>query len=206
MSKKEEQQKQQENPEELQDQQVAEKDQQEEEAQQTEEKDEEMFGKKKGKNKKENKLKDRIDELEQELAELKDKNLRLFAEFDNFRKRTAKERNHMVATAGQEVIRDLLPILDDIKRGEEQMEKTEDVESLKKGYELITKKLRDVLHNKGLKEMETIGKEFDPDLHEAITEIPAPTDDDKGKVLDEVERGYYLNDRILRHARVVVGK
>lgn len=151
-------------------------------------------------------LKEKVKELEDEVAELKDKNLRLFAEFDNFRKRTARERNDMMASAGQDVIRELLPILDDIRRAENQLEDAKDVESVRKGYQLITKKLTDILHNKGLQEMEVVGQKFDPDLHEAITEIPAPSEEDKGKVLDEVEKGYYLNDRILRHARVVVGK
>lgn len=168
--------------------------------------DKKKAAKPKKKSDKKSQLKNRIDELEQEVAELKDKNLRLFAEFDNFRKRSARERNEMLNTAGQEVIRELLPILDDIKRAEGQIENAEDIESVKKGYQLITKKLISTLRGKGLKEMETIGHDFNPDLHEAITEIPASTDEEKGKVIDEVEKGYYLNERILRYAKVVVGK
>lgn len=168
--------------------------------------DKKKAAKPKKKGDKKSQLKNRIDELEQEVAELKDKNLRLFAEFDNFRKRSARERNEMLNTAGQEVIRELLPILDDIKRAEGLIENAEDIESVKKGYQLITKKLISTLRGKGLKEMETIGHDFNPDLHEAITEIPAPNDEEKGKVIDEVEKGYYLNERILRYAKVVVGK
>ncbi|MCD2421289.1 nucleotide exchange factor GrpE [Niabella pedocola] len=144
--------------------------------------------------------------LEAELRESKDKYIRLAAEFDNFRKRTAKERIELFQTAGREVITDLLDVLDDADRAQTELEKTNDNTALKEGVRLVFNKLRNVLQAKGLKPMETIGKDFDPDLYEAITEIPAPSADLKGKVVDEVTKGYYLNDKIIRHAKVVVGK
>lgn len=147
-----------------------------------------------------------LEKLELELADMKDKFLRQAAEFDNFRKRTAKERLEMIQTAGKEVIGQLLEVLDDMERAEKQMESSDDLVSLKSGAILIFNKLRSVLQSRGLKAMETVGTEFNPDLHEAITEIPAPAADMAGKVMDEVEKGYYLNDKIIRFAKVVVGK
>lgn len=146
------------------------------------------------------------EKLAQELAEMKDKYLRQAAEFDNFRKRTAKERLELIQTAGKEVIGQLLEVLDDADRAQKQMENSEDAGSAKEGALLIFNKLRTVLYGRGLKPMETIGTEFNPDWHEAITEIPAPNPALAGKVLDEVEKGYYLNDKIIRFAKVVVGK
>lgn len=144
--------------------------------------------------------------LEAELRESKDKYMRLAAEFDNFRKRTAKERIELFQTAGRDVITDLLDVLDDADRAQAEFEKSGDNGALKDGVKLVFNKLRNILQSKGLKPMEAIGKDFDPDLFEAITEIPAPTADLKGKVVDEVTKGYYLNDKIIRHAKVVVGK
>jgi molecular chaperone GrpE len=144
--------------------------------------------------------------LEAELAEMKDKYLRQFAEFDNFRKRTAKERLELIQTAGKEVIIQLLEVLDDADRAQKQMEQSEDVKALKEGFQLVFNKLRNTLNAKGLKPMDSIGQVFDADRHEAITEIPVPKEDMKGKVIDEVEKGYLLNDKIIRFAKVVVGK
>jgi len=144
--------------------------------------------------------------LKAELAEAKDKYLRLAAEFDNFRRRSAKERIETIQTAGREVINELLDVLDDAERAEKQLETSDDMAQNKQGIQLVFNKLRNVLQARGLKRMETVGQEFNPDLHEAITEIPAASDEAKGKVVDEVVKGYYLNDKIIRHAKVVVGK
>ena len=141
-----------------------------------------------------------VEKLEAELAEGKDKYIRLAAEFDNFRKRTAKERLELFQTAGKEIITELLAVLDDIERAEQQ------AEGVSEGVSLIFNKVKSTLQAKGLTLMETIGTEFNPDLHDAITEIAAPTPDLAGKVVDEVQKGYYLNDKIIRHAKVVVGK
>jgi len=147
-----------------------------------------------------------VRQLQQQLEEQKDKYLRLVADFDNFRKRTAKERLELIQTAGKDVILSLLPILDDAERAEKQLQATDDVKALKEGVDLVFAKLRSTLQSKGLRPMESIGTDFDPDVHEAITEIPAPSDDARGKVVAEVEKGYYLNDKIIRFAKVVVGK
>ncbi len=144
--------------------------------------------------------------LQAELAEMKDKYLRLVAEFENFRKRNAKERLENAALAGRDVIQPLLEVLDDSERAEKQMDKTEDVAMIKEGIRLVFNKLRATLQSRGLKAMNAVNEDFDADVHEAITEIPAPNEQMKGKVIDVVEQGYYLNDKIIRHAKVVVGK
>ena len=143
--------------------------------------------------------------LKQELSLANDKYLRLYAEFDNFRRRTIKERQELLQTAGLDVIVSLLPVLDDFDRASRYLENSTDVKAVKEGITLIQQKLKNILGQKGLKEMASIGTAFDPDLHEAITNIPAPSDDQKGKVIDEVEKGYYLNEKVARHAKVVVG-
>jgi molecular chaperone GrpE len=145
-----------------------------------------------------------IEVLRNELGEMKDKFIRKVAEFENFKKRSTKERIELIQTAGKEVIVDMLDVLDDCERAEKQMSTLED--QAKEGVMLVFNKLKGLLIGKGLKPMETIGKEFNPDMHEAITEIPAPTEEQKGKVIDEVQKGYYLNDKIIRYAKVVVGK
>jgi molecular chaperone GrpE len=147
-----------------------------------------------------------LEKLRGELEEAKDKLLRKVAEFDNFKKRSAKERLELIQTAGKEIITDMLDVLDDCERAQKQMETSTDVASVKEGALLIFNKLRNKLQARGLKPMETINQEFNPDLHEAITQIPAPSEDLKGKIIDEVMKGYYLNDKIVRHAKVVVGK
>ena len=144
--------------------------------------------------------------LEAQIAELKDKHLRLFSEFDNFRKRTTKERIELFKTANADLMLDLLPIIDDFDRAMKSFQDTEDAESIKEGIELVRNKFHSTLERKGLKCMESQGKEFDTDYHEAITEIPAPTKDLKSKVVDVVEKGYILNDKVIRYAKVVVGK
>ncbi len=147
-----------------------------------------------------------IERLKTELNEVKDKYVRLVAEFDNFRKRNARERIELSQTAGRDIIQSLLVVLDDSSRASKQMETTTDIETLKQGISLVFNKLQNILQQKGLKIMECKNQPFDPDLHEAITEIPAPNAKMVGKVIDVVEDGYYLNDKLIRHAKVVVGK
>jgi len=147
-----------------------------------------------------------LQKLQAAVEEQKDKYIRLFAEFDNFKRRNAKERIELMQTAGKDVIVSLLDVLDDCDRAEKQMQQTEDVKLIKEGIALVFHKLRTNLQAKGLKVMESIATDFDADKHEAITEIPAPTPDLQGKVVDEVQKGYYLNEKIIRFAKVVVGK
>jgi molecular chaperone GrpE len=147
-----------------------------------------------------------MEKLQMEIEELKDKYMRKVAEFDNFKRRNAKERLELIQTAGRDIISEILTVLDDCDRAEKQMEKTGDLDSLKEGVSLVFNKLRQTLYAKGVKPMETINQEFNPDIHEAVTEIPAPSPELKGKVVDEVMKGYYMNEKIIRHAKVVVGK
>ncbi len=149
---------------------------------------------------------EKIAGLESELQEQKDKFLRLYAEFDNFRKRTAKERLELFKTAGADVIKDLLPVLDDMERSRKAAESDESAEPLSEGVIMVFDRIQRVLKQKGLEEMESTGMDFDPELHEALTEIPAPSEDMKGKIVDTIEKGYTINEKIIRHARVVVGK
>ncbi|TDQ77191.1 molecular chaperone GrpE [Sphingobacterium yanglingense] len=144
--------------------------------------------------------------LTNQLAEANDKYARLFAEFDNYKKRTSKERVELIQTAGQGVISKLLPVLDDFDRALAAMANAQDVESIKQGIELVNNKFKKLLENEGLKEMETNGQPFDADFQEAITSIPAPSEDLKNKVIDTVEKGYFLNDKVIRFAKVVIGQ
>ncbi len=146
-----------------------------------------------------------LEKLRSEISSLNDRILRQAAEFDNFKRRNAKERIELMQTAGKEVITDLLDVLDDSERAQAGMEKTEDVAQIREGVRLVFNKLRTTLTAKGLKPMEAKGQEFNADIHEAITEIEAG-EELKGKVVDEVIKGYYLNDKIIRFAKVVVGK
>ena len=148
---------------------------------------------------------DPVAKLEAEVTELKDNHLRLYAEFENYKRRTARERGELIQTAGKEVISSLLEVLDDSERAEKQMQQVTDINLVKEGNSLVFSKLRNILQQKGLKAMKSIGEAFDAEKHEAITEIEAG-EDMKGKVVDEVEKGYYLNDKIIRFAKVVVGK
>ena len=138
--------------------------------------------------------------------ETKDKLLRLFADFENFKKRVARERMEYVKTAGQDVFQAILPVLDDLDRAEKSIESAVDVSGVKEGVELITKKLRSALMNKGLKEIEVIGEVFDSEIHDAIAQIPAPSEDMKGKVIDCAEKGYSLNGVVIRNPKVVIGQ
>lgn len=140
--------------------------------------------------------------LKAEIVELKDKYIRQAAEFDNYRKRSSRERIEYMQSAGKEVIAALLDVLDDMDRAEKELQHKEG----NQGVTLVFNKLRTILYGKGLKPMESIGKEFNTEFHEAITQIDVADENLKGKVIEEVHKGYYLNDKILRHAKVVVGK
>ena len=151
-------------------------------------------------------LNQEIEELQLQITELKDKNLRLHAEFDNFRKRTMKEKLDLMRSAAQDTLSALLPVLDDFDRAKKNAEDESSAEPFSEGVNLVYNKLYATLKTKGLVPMESTGEPFDPELHEAVTELPAPSDDLKGKVFDTIERGYLLNDKIIRHAKVVVSK
>lgn len=146
-----------------------------------------------------------VENLQNQIKELNDKFLRQVAEFDNFRRRNAREKIELIQTAGKEVIKDLLEVLDDGERAQKGIEATDDIPQLKEGIQLIFSKLYKILSAKGLKPMECMNEDFNSDLHEAISEIDAG-EEMKGKVVAEVQKGYYLNDKIIRFAKVVVGK
>jgi molecular chaperone GrpE len=146
-----------------------------------------------------------VDVLKEELSAANDKYLRLYAEFDNFRRRTTKEREEARKMEGKDLMVALLPVLDDFERALRAMETATDVVPIKEGVTLVQNKLKNILTQKGLKEMESIGTPFDPELQEAITNIPAPNEEMKGKVIDEMEKGYFLNDKVVRFAKVIVG-
>jgi molecular chaperone GrpE len=141
-----------------------------------------------------------------ELAELKDKYIRLMAEFENFRRRTAKERIDFAKTANQDLMEDLLPVIDDMERARQSIEATRDVDALVQGLELVFHKFKHVTQQKGLKPIEIKpGDNFDSDFHEAVTQIPAPSEELKGKIVDVIEKGYILNDKVIRFAKVIIG-
>ena len=148
--------------------------------------------------------KEALEEEKAKFAELNDKYLRLFSEFDNHRKRTAKEKLDLTATASENVIKDILPVFDDFERALQNMEKNGN-EADAQGVRLIFNKLKDTLKKKGLEEIDAMDAEFNTDEHEALTMIPAPEEDKKGKVLDVIQKGYKLNGKVIRFARVVVG-
>jgi molecular chaperone GrpE len=145
------------------------------------------------------------DPTSRELAELKDKYLRLYADFENFRRRTAKEKLELISNANEGLLQALIPVVDDFERAMQSIDKTDDIAAVKEGVSLIYTKLFKTLENKGLKPMVSKGEPFNADLHESVTQFPAPSDDMKGKVIDEVEKGYYLNDKVIRFAKVIVG-
>lgn len=149
---------------------------------------------------------DEVAKLKAELEESNNKFLRLYAEFDNYKRRTSKERIDYMQSAGKEVILSLLPILDDFERGLEAMNSASDVLSVKEGVDLIYQKLLSTLNQKGLKPMEVVGEVFDADFHEAIANIPVQDENQKGKIIEELQKGYLLNDKILRFAKVVTGQ
>lgn len=146
------------------------------------------------------------EKLKQEVEQYKDKYIRLVADFENYKRRTAKERIDLIQTAGKEIITSLLEVLDDCDRAEKQISTSGDIEHIKEGVQLVFNKLRSILQSKGLKSMESVNTDFDVEKHEAITEIDVPDKSLKGKVIDEIIKGYYLNDKIVRFAKVVVGK
>ena len=147
-----------------------------------------------------------VDELKQEVGELKDKYIRLYSEFDNYKKRTTKERIELFKTAGQDILTSLLPIIDDFERTMKSTEYLEDLKAIKEGIKLVYNKFNNTLEQQGLKAFSAINEVFDADIHEAITNIPAPNNKMKGKVMDEVEKGYKLHDKVIRFAKVVVGE
>ncbi|MFD2599478.1 nucleotide exchange factor GrpE [Sphingobacterium corticis] len=149
---------------------------------------------------------DPADDLETKLADAQDKYARLLAEFENYKKRTSREKIEIIQSAGKEVIGKLLPVLDDMDRAVASMGSAQDVESVKEGVDLVNTKFRKLLEQQGLKEMDVVGQAFDSEFQEAITAIPAPNDDMKNKVIDVVEKGYLLNDKVIRFAKVVIGQ
>ncbi len=148
---------------------------------------------------------DPLDAAKAEIAELKDKYLRLYADFENFRRRTAKEKLEMISGASADTVKLILPIVDDFERAKVSFDSATDVDALKEGVDLIYTKLFKALKSKGLKAMESKGADFDAEIHESIAQFPAPSEDLKGKVIDEIEKGYYLNDKVIRYAKVIVG-
>ena len=154
----------------------------------------------------EEQLQAQVDELTKEQEEMKDKYLRLSAEFDNYRKRTMKEKAELILNGGEKTITAILPVIDDMERALATMQKATDVEAVKEGVELIYNKFIQILGQNGVQAIDTKEKELDTDYHDAIAIIDAPSDELKGKILDCVETGYTLNDKVIRHAKVVVGK
>ncbi len=146
------------------------------------------------------------EKLRSELDEYKDKYLRLMAEFDNYRKRVLKEKSELILNGGEKVISSILPVLDDIERAEESMTTIEDLKSFQEGVSLIFEKLKTILEKNGLKKMDTVGEQFNVDFHEAIAMVPGQPDELRGKVIDSVQTGYLLNDKVLRHAKVAVAE
>ena len=149
---------------------------------------------------------DKLAEALTEIDSLKDKYLRQVAEFDNYRKRTLKEKTELILNGGEKVLSALLPVLDDLDRAMQNIEKSNDVETLKEGVTLIIDKLTKILQGQGLQKMDTVGKEFDTDFHEAVALIPDPEEAQKNHVIDCVQPGYMLNEKVIRHAKVVVGQ
>lgn len=149
---------------------------------------------------------DKVEELTLKVSELNDKYLRLTAEYDNYRKRTLKERMELIKSAGEGTLKSLLPVVDDFDRAISHLNEASDLEAVKKGIDLIYNKFQEFLKRNGVVEIEAKDKDFDTDLHEAVTKIPAPSDTMKGKVVDCIEKGYMLNDKIIRFAKVVVGE
>lgn len=144
--------------------------------------------------------------IEDKYNELNDKYLRLYSEFDNYRKRTTKERLELFKTASQDILTELIPLIDDFERAQKALNEKSDFKVLKEGVDLVFHKFNNTLTSKGLKAFESIGKAFDPDFHEAVTKIPAPSKKLRGKVVDEIEKGYMLHDKVIRFAKVVVGE
>jgi molecular chaperone GrpE len=151
---------------------------------------------------------EQVVDFEQKYKEVNDKYLRLTAEFDNFRKRSLKEKMELIKTAGEDILLNILPVVDNFERGLKSINNNTSDEgiAIREGVELIYNKFKEFLSQRGVKEIEAIGKEFDTDLHEAITKIPAPQDDMKGKVIDVVEKGYFMHEKVMRFSKVVIGE
>jgi len=161
---------------------------------------------KKDKAHKKSKVEEQLEIAETELLELKDKHIRLQAEFDNYRKRTLKERMELLKTASESLLISILPVIDDFDRAVQTLDLVEEDSHLKDGVMLIYSKFQDFLKQNGVKEIEAKDQPFDTDLHEAITKFPAPSEEMKGKIIDVVQKGYYLNDKVIRHSKVVIGE
>ena len=149
---------------------------------------------------------DNGEELQKKYDELNDRYLRLMAEFDNYRKRTLKEKMDLTKYAEEDVIKGILPVVDNMERAIKSLETATDINAVKDGIDLIYKKFQEFLEKRGIKEIEALNKELDTDLHEAVTKFAAPSDDLKGKIIDVIEKGYYLHDKVIRYAKVVVGE
>ena len=161
---------------------------------------------KKEKAHKHSKLEEQLEKTELELLELKDRHIRLQAEFDNYRKRTLKERMELLRTASESLLISILPVIDDFDRAMQTLDVDEDESHVKAGVKLIYNKFQEFLKQNGVKEIEAKEQDFDTDLHEAITKIPAPTEELKGKIVDVVQKGYFLNDKVIRFSKVVIGE
>ncbi|MFW5699285.1 MAG: nucleotide exchange factor GrpE [Bacteroidota bacterium] len=149
---------------------------------------------------------DPLEELQLKLSESQDKYMRLSAEFDNYRKRTLREKADLLKSAGEQLLVSLLPVVDDFERGMATISDAKDIKAVKDGVELIYSKFTDFLKQNGVHEIKAVDEEFDTDLHEAVTKIPAPNEDQKGKIVDVIQKGYKLNDKVIRFAKVVVGE
>ena len=145
-------------------------------------------------------------DLQKKYDELNDRYLRLMAEFDNYRKRTLKEKMDLTKYAEEDVIKGILPVVDNMERAIKSLESATDINAVKEGIDLIYKKFLEFLEKRGIKEIEALNKELDTDLHEAVTKFAAPSEDLKGKIIDVIEKGYYLHDKVIRYAKVVVGE
>ena len=148
---------------------------------------------------------DTLSKLEADLTIANDKYLRLYSEFENYKRRISKDRIEQSKMAGADIFLSFLPIIDDLERALKSIEDTKDNKSAKEGVKLIYTKIKNIASSKGLKEMDAVGKLFDPEIHDAIANVPAPSEHLKGKVIEETEKGYFLNDKVIRHAKVIVG-
>ncbi len=151
-------------------------------------------------------LNTQLEEANEKCAELNDKNLRLMAEFDNFRKRTLKEKSDLIKSGGENVLKEMLPLIDDFERAIQSMENSKDAEAVKEGLDLIYNKFLKFLSNHSVKPIETIGEKFDDELHEAVSLFPTEDEEQKGKIIDCMEKGYTLNDKVIRFPKVIVGE
>jgi len=154
---------------------------------------------------KKDKKKSKTEELQEKYNELKDKYVRLSAEFDNYRKRSLKEKTDLIKSAGEDILVNILPVIDNFERAMKSLDENPDIDSVKEGVHLIYNSFKEFLSQKGVKEIDATGEDFDTDKHEAISQIPAPSEDMKGKVIDTIEKGYELNGKVIRFAKVVVG-